>query len=275
MSSDKIAQLKAQIRLQKEAEAKGEKLVIFIFIGVTNRMPMCIEELRDITSTLWKPRINCLPTSLLEHKAQFGVLDILQFQTVLIINLVMLFCSCEWIEICKDYKETGYCSFGDSCKFIHDRSDYKSGWEIVWNQMELICRKRNGRKNKKRNASVVNEVKVVWCMWEWTLDSDDDDDNKYVVSSSDEEELPFACFICRQEFVKPVVTKLVWVWVWTVVVVIISVRSVPWNSLGKVQSALCVERIRMAASIRQRRFWIVWRLHNSKVFVQHLHRVLR
>ena len=52
MSSDKIAQLKAQIRLQKEAEAKGEKLVIFIFISVTNRMPMCIEELRDITSTL-------------------------------------------------------------------------------------------------------------------------------------------------------------------------------------------------------------------------------
>lgn len=35
------------------------------------------------------------------------------------------------VEICKDYKETGYCSFGDSCKFIHDRTDYKSGWEIV------------------------------------------------------------------------------------------------------------------------------------------------
>ena len=34
---------------------------------------------------------------------------------------------------------------------------------------------------------------------------DDDEDNKYVIESSDEEELPFACFICRQEFVKPVV----------------------------------------------------------------------
>ena len=34
-------------------------------------------------------------------------------------------------EICKDYKETGYCSFGDSCKFIHDRGDYKTGYEIV------------------------------------------------------------------------------------------------------------------------------------------------
>ena len=35
------------------------------------------------------------------------------------------------VEICKDYKETGYCSFGDSCKFIHDRGDYKTGYEIV------------------------------------------------------------------------------------------------------------------------------------------------
>ena len=32
-------------------------------------------------------------------------------------------------DICKDYKETGFCSYGDSCKFMHDRGDYKSGWE--------------------------------------------------------------------------------------------------------------------------------------------------
>jgi RING finger protein 113A len=33
-------------------------------------------------------------------------------------------------DVCKDYKETGTCGFGDSCKFLHDRSDYKSGWEL-------------------------------------------------------------------------------------------------------------------------------------------------
>ena len=33
-------------------------------------------------------------------------------------------------DICKDYKETGYCGYGDACKFVHDRGDYKSGWEI-------------------------------------------------------------------------------------------------------------------------------------------------
>jgi len=30
-------------------------------------------------------------------------------------------------DICKDYKETGYCGYGDSCRFMHDRGDYKSG----------------------------------------------------------------------------------------------------------------------------------------------------
>ena len=33
-------------------------------------------------------------------------------------------------DICKDYKETGYCGYGDSCKYMHDRSDYKYGWQI-------------------------------------------------------------------------------------------------------------------------------------------------
>lgn len=33
-------------------------------------------------------------------------------------------------DLCKDYLETGYCGFGDSCKFLHDRGDYKMGWQM-------------------------------------------------------------------------------------------------------------------------------------------------
>ena len=33
-------------------------------------------------------------------------------------------------DICKDFKETGFCGFGDSCTFMHDRSDYKFGWQL-------------------------------------------------------------------------------------------------------------------------------------------------
>uniref|UniRef100_A0A8C6TZR4 Ring finger protein 113A n=1 Tax=Neogobius melanostomus TaxID=47308 RepID=A0A8C6TZR4_9GOBI len=76
-------------------------------------------------------------------------------------------------DICKDYKETGFCGFGDSCKFLHDRSDYKHGWQI---EREL----EEGRYG-------ANE-------------------ENYEVSS-DEEDMPFKCFICRESFKKPIVTK--------------------------------------------------------------------
>ncbi|XP_055513103.1 E3 ubiquitin-protein ligase RNF113A [Leucoraja erinacea] len=77
-------------------------------------------------------------------------------------------------DICKDYKETGFCGFGDSCKFLHDRSDYKHGWQI---ERELD----EGRYS-------VN------------------DDENYEVSS-DEDAMPFKCFICRTSFTNPVMTK--------------------------------------------------------------------
>ncbi|BBN67710.1 zinc finger CCCH-type/C3HC4-type RING finger family protein [Prunus dulcis] len=46
-------------------------------------------------------------------------------------------------DICKDYKETSYCGYRDSCKFMHDRGDYKSGWQMEreWDEAEEI-RKR-------------------------------------------------------------------------------------------------------------------------------------
>ncbi|KAM3923631.1 E3 ubiquitin-protein ligase RNF113A [Leptodactylus fuscus] len=77
-------------------------------------------------------------------------------------------------DICKDYKETGFCGFGDSCKFLHDRSDYKHGWQL---EREL----EEGRYGAN-------------------------DEENYEVSS-DEEDLPFKCFICRESFKNPVITK--------------------------------------------------------------------
>ncbi|XP_044744635.1 E3 ubiquitin-protein ligase RNF113A [Coccinella septempunctata] len=79
-------------------------------------------------------------------------------------------------DICKDYKETGFCGFGDSCKFLHDRSDYKHGWQL----------------------------EREWA--EGNYGHDDDDDKKYEINS-DDEDLPFKCLLCRKSFVEPVVTK--------------------------------------------------------------------
>lgn len=80
-------------------------------------------------------------------------------------------------DVCKDYKETGYCGFGDACKFLHDRSDYKAGWQLdkEWT---------DNRNIKMKGADDVDGG-----------GGDVDDDG-----------LPFACFICRKEFKQPVMT---------------------------------------------------------------------
>ena len=66
--------------------------------------------------------------------------------------------------------------FSDSCKFLHDRSDYKLGWQL------------------EREHETGQGIES------------DDDDKKYEIDS-DEDQLPFKCFICRGSFVDPVVTK--------------------------------------------------------------------
>lgn len=80
-------------------------------------------------------------------------------------------------DLCKDFKETGFCGFGDSCKFLHDRTDYKLGW-----QLEIEANKKTSR-----------------------FDDNSDEENYEI--PSDEEHLPFKCLFCRQTFVDPVVTK--------------------------------------------------------------------
>jgi RING finger protein 113A len=70
-------------------------------------------------------------------------------------------------DVCKPYKETGFCGYGDSCKFLHDRGDYLAGWQ---------------------------------------LDKMDPAEAKQIMEE-EEEEVPFACYICRKEFTDPVVTK--------------------------------------------------------------------
>ncbi|KAL9439225.1 hypothetical protein AB3S75_024808 [Citrus x aurantiifolia] len=89
-------------------------------------------------------------------------------------------------DICKDYKETGYCGYGDSCKFMHDRGDYKSGWQMEkeWEEAE---------KARKRNLALGG--------------GDSDEEGVGQSDDDDEDSLPFACFICRKPFVDPVVTK--------------------------------------------------------------------
>ena len=60
-------------------------------------------------------------------------------------------------DICKDYKETGFCGFGDSCKFMHDRSDYKHGW-----QLEREVEEGRYGQNGKTNVALYNRTSAKW-----------------------------------------------------------------------------------------------------------------
>lgn len=116
-------------------------------------------------------------------------------------------------DICKDYKETGYCGFGDSCKFMHDRSDYKHGWQLEndWLKEQGLASKaafsssRYSKKTRRRKNSDNGGIEAD------EDDKDDDDPNKYVIkgmnSSDDDDDMPFKCLICRESFKDPVVTK--------------------------------------------------------------------
>ncbi|KAG0364074.1 hypothetical protein BC939DRAFT_423570 [Gamsiella multidivaricata] len=84
-------------------------------------------------------------------------------------------------DICKDYKETGYCGYGDSCIYMHDRGDYKAGWQL---DQEWEAEQR------AKKAALIEG-----------LDGDSES------SSDDDDEVPFACLICRGDFKHPVVTK--------------------------------------------------------------------
>ncbi|GBF99505.1 hypothetical protein Rsub_12283 [Raphidocelis subcapitata] len=94
-------------------------------------------------------------------------------------------------DICKDYKETGFCSYGDACKFMHDRGDYKSGWEID----------REWDEEQKRRQEALTKG---WADGE-------DGEGGGGEEEEEEDDLPFACYICRQPWGEcksdPVVTK--------------------------------------------------------------------
>nr|XP_027235657.1 E3 ubiquitin-protein ligase RNF113A-like [Penaeus vannamei] len=78
------------------------------------------------------------------------------------------------IRLYYDSSDIGYDEIPqDSCKFLHDRTDYKLGWQL----------------EAEGNAKAGN----------------DSDENWEI--PSDDEHLPFKCFICRESYTDPIVTK--------------------------------------------------------------------
>ena len=91
-------------------------------------------------------------------------------------------------DVCKDYKQTGFCGFGDSCKFLHAREDYKQGWQLdrEWESVTKGKKLGSGQVTSSRNQEPSAEGL---------------DDEALL------EGIPFACIICKEPYKNPIVTK--------------------------------------------------------------------
>ncbi|KAI1915964.1 RNA-splicing factor [Ophidiomyces ophidiicola] len=96
-------------------------------------------------------------------------------------------------DVCKDYKKTGFCGFGQNCVFLHDRSDYKQGWELdrEWENVTKGSKNLAGTVVASANRSNNTEGR-------------DDDEGEEEAMLKD---IPFACIICQQAYKTPIITK--------------------------------------------------------------------
>ncbi|KAI5292801.1 RNA-splicing factor [Ascosphaera acerosa] len=100
-------------------------------------------------------------------------------------------------DVCKDYKLTGFCGFGDSCKFLHAREDYKQGWELD----------REWEVNTKSSKPVAGGVTVASAASKRRSGGDADEDGHDSGDEAELEDIPFACIICKRPYTNPVVTR--------------------------------------------------------------------
>jgi RING finger protein 113A len=94
-------------------------------------------------------------------------------------------------DVCKDYKQTGFCGFGDSCKFLHAREDYAQGWKLDRDWEVTNKGKKNLGGTVISSANKKNEIDV----------------DKEAEEAAMLEKIPFACIICKESYKSPVVTK--------------------------------------------------------------------
>ncbi len=101
-------------------------------------------------------------------------------------------------ELCKPYFETGHCPFGDTCIFIHDRTDYKSGHQLELEYMQELKRRQKklltGDKEDDNNGFSDEDA--------YEIKSNEDEGNQN--DDLDSNGFPFNCKICSNDFCDPV-----------------------------------------------------------------------
>lgn len=104
-------------------------------------------------------------------------------------------------DICKDYKDSGYCGYGDACKFVHDRGDYKQGWQLDKDWEKKQQEKKEKQAELERLEKALNSDGE-----EVDLNEDEDEEKDDTFDGT----IPSECQMCSKSWLdvrNPIVTK--------------------------------------------------------------------
>lgn len=96
-------------------------------------------------------------------------------------------------DVCKDYKKTGFCGFGDNCKYLHSREDVKQGW-----QMDKEWDVTSKGKTHLAGTVVANANRDQPAATGGAGDAEE---------AAMLEKIPFKCIICEGDYREPVITR--------------------------------------------------------------------
>ena len=85
----------------------------------------------------------------------------------------------------------GFCGFGDSCKFLHDRSDYKHGWQLEreWNDQSYGAVDNNSQRYLVGDKAAGDTNRSA--AWSAFSSSNKDSSHQPDVGSDEEEQVRF------------------------------------------------------------------------------------
>ncbi|TQW01153.1 hypothetical protein V2A60_002162 [Cordyceps javanica] len=99
-------------------------------------------------------------------------------------------------DVCKDYKKTGFCGFGDNCKYLHSREDVKQGW-----QLDKDWDISSKGKTHLGGTVVANANREQAGGRSLTTTTEEAEEEAML------EKIPFKCIICEGDYREPVVTR--------------------------------------------------------------------